>query len=263
LAQLKDFTLAGFCQAIEKTQWTKQQEALVMDRVEAMKLFVHDEEDFAHDLRPGDLCLVDMRSPKLEPALALTVFTCAQRSVPYIKIPALDPDGNEQQDAQGKTLLRSFKKLCVYDECHRYLLPDHPCTIEIINTMKEMRTKETSTALITQDPKALPGAVLRHTTLTLLHRIKSPEALGYLARHVGAFGAEPAQVVIKFLLTMGQGHYLAVANKCAELRFKTGPQEVDGRPPLSKPGGTTRKSIDEEAEAQDEGEGEGDGEAEE
>jgi hypothetical protein len=256
LAQLKDFTLEGFLKAIAEINWTKQQWALVMDRVEAMKLFVHDGVDFAHDLRPGDLCVIDMRSPKVEPALALTVFTCAQRSVPFIKIPALDKDGNEQTDEKGKTLMRSFKKLCVYDECHRYLLPDHPCTVETINTMKEMRSKETTTVLITQDPKALPGAVLRHTTLTLLHRIKSTEALNYLARHVGAFAAEPAQVLIKRLLTMEQGHYLAVASNCAELRFKTGPQEVHGRPPLSKPGGTTRKSIDDEAEAQDQGEGE-------
>ncbi len=80
------------------------------------------------------------------------------------------------------------------DECHRYLLPDHPCTVEITNTIKEMRSKETSTVLITQDPKALPGAVLRHMTVTVLHRIKSAEALGYLARHVAAFAAEQPAV---------------------------------------------------------------------
>jgi hypothetical protein len=90
-------------------------------------------------------------------------------------------------------------------------------------------------------------------TVTVLHRIKSAEALGYLARHVGAFAAEQPAVLIKHLLTMVQGQFLVVASNCAEMRYKTAPQQVQGRPPMSKPGGTSRKSIEEDAGAQDEG----------
>ena len=209
------------------------------ERLEQLQIFVNDGEPMGRDLLPGDLVLVDIRSPRIEAGLALTVFVCMMRSFAQARVTTTD--------ANGKVVTRLFKKIFIFDEAHRYMGAEHGCAVEIANTIREMRHKEANVIILTQDPLSLPAPMIRLATIMILHRIKSLDSLRYVARNFAGWDTGDLNAFIKELSIMEQGEARVLVTDCANMAYRTAPQVLFLRATLSKPGGTTRKSIDDEA----------------
>jgi hypothetical protein len=200
---------------------SQAQKGLALTRIEFMDAFVADGAGVADLVRPGRLLVIDVRDPWLEQENALALFmvmlrVCAQ---------ARSPDG------------RSFNKLIVFDEAHRYM-NNSRLTATIEQEVREMRHKGTTVVIASQDPPSLPIEIIELSSVVLAHRFTSPKWLQHLARVNEAFasGLTPAQFAG---LKSGEAYAWSTGGS---REFRT-PQRVRMRPRLTRHGGKTQRAA--------------------
>lgn len=194
---------------------------LARQRLELAAEFIDDGEDLGALLRPGRLLIVDLRDEFIERDQAMGLF-----------LVMLQLFGD--QSFQGRPL----QKLVVFDEAHKYI--KNPELVSgLVELVREMRHKELSILVASQDPPSVPLALIELSTAILLHRFNSPSWLKHLQKANAALGSlTPEQ-----LAQLPTGEAWVWSGKSTDPAFSKGVQKVTCRPRVSRHGGATRTAV--------------------
>ena len=127
-------------------------------------------------VRPGRLIIVDLRDQFIEKDEALGLFVVLLQLFADAKY--RDENGVE----------RSFNKLVVFDEAHKYI--ESPDLVSgLIEVVREMRHKGTSIMVASQDPPSVPVSLIELSSQVILHKFNSPAWLKHLQKANAALGS--------------------------------------------------------------------------
>jgi hypothetical protein len=108
--------------------------------------------------------------------------------------------------------------------------------------IREMRHRRMTVIIASQDPEAVEFEVHKLSTITVVHKTRSPASLKVLKQGNAAW----MDVTIEALAAQGKGDaYVATSEVSAgNLSMKAGPVKV--RPTCAMPGGTTQTGVAED-----------------
>lgn len=214
-------TLGDFRKEIEAADLSPNVRRLAEDRLNLAAPYVDDAARLADLLRPGRTVIVDLRDEWIEKDEALGLFVVMLRIF-----------------AKAKYEGRSFNKLVVFDEAHKYIT-DSDLIGQVVETIREMRHQGTSVVIASQDPLSVPRAVVELTSILLLHRMTSPQWLKHLKSAISALeGVTEGQ-----LATLQPGEALLWAQRSTDKRFSQRLQRIRIRPRFSRHGGGTKTAV--------------------
>lgn len=214
-------TLDDFRREIEAMDLSPNVRRLAEDRLNLAAPYVDDSARLADLLRPGRTVIVDLRDEWVEKDEALGLFVVMLRIF-----------------AKARYQGRSFNKLVVFDEAHKYIT-DSELVGQVVETIREMRHQGTSVVIASQDPLSVPRAVIELTSVLLLHRMTSPQWLKHLKSAIGAL----EQISDAQLAALQPGEALVWAQRSTDKRFTLRPQRIQVRPRFSQHGGGTRTAV--------------------
>ena len=222
LKQLRnELSLDKLRSALQNTPLSDPVRDMARQRLELAADFIADGEDLGSLLRPGRLLIVDLRDEFIEKDQAMGLF-----------LVMLQLFGD--QSFQGRPL----QKLVVLDEAHKYIKnPD--LVTGLIELVREMRHKELSLLVASQDPPSVPQALIELSTEILLHRFNSPSWL----RHIQKANAALAGLTPEQLAQLSTGEAWVWSGKSTDPAFSKGAQKVLCRPRASRHGGATRTAV--------------------
>lgn len=214
-------TLDDFRREIQAAELTPNVRRLAEDRLNLAAPYVDDTARLADLLRPGRTVIVDLRDEWVEKDEALGLFVVMLRIF-----------------ASAKYEGRSFNKLVVFDEAHKYIT-DSELVGQVVETIREMRHQATSVVIASQDPLSVPRAVIELTSILLLHRMTSPQWLKHLKSAIGALD----QLTDAQVAALQPGEALVWAQRSTDKRFAQRPQRIRVRPRFSQHGGGTKTAV--------------------
>lgn len=215
-------TLSDFRKEIDAADLSPNVRRLAEDRLNLAEPYVDDAARLADLLRPGRTVIVDLRDEWIEKDEALGLFVVMLRIF-----------------AKAKHEGRTFNKLVVFDEAHKYIT-DSDLIGQVVETIREMRHQGTSVVIASQDPLSVPRAVVELTSILLLHRMTSPQWLKHLKSAIAALeGVTEGQ-----LATLQPGEALLWAQRSTDKRFSQRLQRIRIRPRFSRHGGGTKTAVD-------------------
>jgi DNA phosphorothioation-dependent restriction protein DptH len=214
-------TLDDFRREIETAELSSNARRLAEDRLNLAAPYVDDGARLADLLRPGRTVIVDLRDEWVEKDEALGLFVVMLRIF-----------------ATAKYRGRSFNKLVVFDEAHKYIT-DSELVGQVVETIREMRHQGTSVVIASQDPLSVPRAVVELTSILLLHRMTSPQWLKHLKSAIGAL----EQLTDVQVAALQPGEALMWAQRSTDKRFTQRPQRICVRPRFSQHGGGTKTAV--------------------
>lgn len=217
----RGLTLNDFRREIETADLSPNVRRLAEDRLNLAAPYVDDAARLADLLRPGRTVIVDLRDEWVEKDEALGLFVVMLRIFATAKY-------------QG----RSFNKLVVFDEAHKYIT-DSELVGQVVETIREMRHQATNVVIASQDPLSVPRAVIELTSILLLHRMTSPQWLKHLKSAIGALD----QLTDSQVAALQPGEALVWAQRSTDKRFTQRPQRIKVRPRFSQHGGGTKTAV--------------------
>jgi hypothetical protein len=218
-------TLARLDSELSQADLSPATRRLAEDRLNLARPYIDDSASLASLLRPGRTVIVDLRDQWIEKDEALGLF------VVMLRIFAASKHGG-----------RSFNKLVVFDEAHKYI-SDSDLVGQVVETIREMRHQATSVIIASQDPLSVPRAVVELTSILLLHRMTSPQWLKHLKGAISALdGLTDAQVA-----GLAPGEALVWSQRSTEQRYTLRPQKMTIRPRFSQHGGGTKTAVEGES----------------
>lgn len=214
-------TLGDFRKEIDAADLNPNVRRLAEDRLNLAAPYVDDAARLADLLRPGRTVIVDLRDEWIEKDEALGLFVVMLRIF-----------------AKAKYEGRSFNKLVVFDEAHKYIT-DSDLIGQVVETIREMRHQGTSVVIASQDPLSVPRAVVELTSILLLHRMTSPQWLKHLKSAISVLeGVTEGQ-----LATLQPGEALLWAQRGTDKRFSQRLQRIRIRPRFTRHGGGTKTAV--------------------
>ena len=181
-------TLPLLDEELTESELTPAVRRLAEDRLNLARPYIDDDASLASLLRPGRTVIVDLRDQWIEKDEALGLFVVMLRIF-----------------AAAKHAGKSFNKLVVFDEAHKYI-SDSDLVGQVVETIREMRHQATSVIIASQDPLSVPRAVVELTSVLLLHRMTSPQWLKHLKGAISALdGLTDAQVLAWHRARRGSG----------------------------------------------------------
>ncbi len=216
-----DLTIGDLEREVAATDFAPGVRRLAEDRLALAKPYIDDSASLVSVLRPGRTVVVDLRDEWIEKDEALGLFVVMLRIFATATY-------------QG----RSFNKLVVFDEAHKYIT-ESALIGQVVETIREMRHQATSVMIASQDPLSVPRAVIELTSVLLLHRMTSPQWLRHLKGAITALeGVSEGQ-----LAALQPGEALAWAQRATERRFSARPQKILVRPRFTMHGGGTKTAV--------------------
>jgi DNA helicase HerA-like ATPase len=131
---------------------------------------------------------------------------------------------------------RSFNKLIVFDEAHKYM-NDARLTTAIVGTIREMRHRGTSVVIASQNPPSVPREVIELSQVVFAHEFSSPTWLDHIKKVKTAFSDLVPSSLAR--LSPGQAYVWTSGND----RFRK-PQRMVIRPRTTRHGGATRRATE-------------------
>jgi len=215
-------TLDYFEREIRQAELTTAVKRLAEDRIALAKPYIKDDADMASLLRPGRTIIVDLRDEWIEKEEALGLFVVMLRIF-----------------ANSHFEGRSFNKLVVFDEAHKYIT-ESDLIGQVVETIREMRHQATSVLIASQDPLSVPRAVVELTSILILHRMTSPQWLKHLKGAISTLD----QLSESNLAALMPGEALVWAQRSTDRRFTQRPQKIAIRPRFSQHGGGTKTAVE-------------------
>lgn len=217
----QQLTLAMLRDEIEASNLTDNQKALVNTRLDFAEPFIDEGRRLADVLRPGRLVIVDLRDELVTKEEALGLF-----------VVMLNIFANAAPD-------RSFNKLIVFDEAHKYMNDDELAGY-IVEVVRQMRHQGVSVLIASQDPPSLPNAIIELSTLVVLHRFNSPKWLKHVQQSVTALAdLQPEQ-----LANLRSGEAYVWAARATDPSFMRHAVKMRIRPRVTQHGGGTRRAVE-------------------
>ncbi|KAI0796526.1 hypothetical protein C8Q75DRAFT_790700 [Abortiporus biennis] len=172
----ESFTVEKFMTKLEQekknllpTQLTalKQRMALLESFIDKKSIKSH---QFPPDrFTPGELTIIDLSDPFVDPAAACNFFEVITRAFVRADL------------GTGKVLL--------VDEAHKYLSAQNGgsgLTKELLSLIRQQRHYAMRVIISTQEPTVVPPVLIDLCTVTILHRFSSPAWWEHVAKHVSA-----------------------------------------------------------------------------
>lgn len=231
-----DLTLDALQAEIEDSDLSKSQKRTARVRLEIAGQFIRDSQlelnpiagftetkrRLSDWLKPGRLIIVDLRDEFIDKDEALGLF-----------VVMLNIFANAGRDAE-----RSFNKLIVFDEAHKYM--DNPeLTGHIVDVIRQMRHQGVSVLIASQDPPSLPNAIIELSSVVILHRFNSPLWLKHVQRSITAL----ADLTSAQMAALRPGEAYVWANKSTERVFTQKAVKVQFRPRVTQHGGGTKEAV--------------------
>lgn len=216
----RQLTLEGLREEIALSDLSDNQKALVSTRLDFAEPFIDNNYRLADVLRPGRLVIVDLRDELVAKEEALGLF------VVMLNIFANAGRG------------RSFNKLIVFDEAHKYMNDDDLAGY-IVEAVRQMRHQGVSILIASQDPPSLPSSIIELSSLVILHRFNSPKWLKHVQQAVTALSdLQPEQ-----LANLQPGEAYVWATRATDNNFMRHAVKVRFRPRVTHHGGETKTAV--------------------
>jgi hypothetical protein len=208
----------AFCQAVEKVKLPGLVREIVQDRLGLIERLMGDGPSLCETLAPGDFVGLDLRAPWLDEARAMALFSVAMGAL-------------SRAEHQG----RGFPKLFAFDEAQRYM-GQKVVSADMLRLVREMRHRQTWVVYASQDPESIHPALIRLSSMQVVHRLAAQSSLRVLREQSAAWGHVGAEELAG--LTRGEARVLV--GECADAAWRGRPQRLRVRPSCAQPGGTTR-----------------------
>jgi len=216
-----DLTVVRLREAVAHAGLPDNLTELAALRLDLASEFIDDEARLSEVVRPGRLVIVDLRDEFIEKDQALGLF------VVLLQIFA-------DATLEGK----SFNKLVVFDEAHKYI-DNEDLVAGLVSVVREMRHKGTSVLVASQDPPSVPVSLIELSTQIVLHRFNSPGWLRHLQKaNAALLGLSPEQ-----LARLQPGEAFVWSSKATDALFSKEAVKVHLRPRTTLHGGSTRTAI--------------------
>jgi hypothetical protein len=219
MRSLRDnLTLQGLREAVQSGGLPDNLQEMANLRLDLAQEYIDDDACISSIVRPGRLVIVDLRDEFIIKDEALGLF---------VVLLQLFADATYQ----GK----SFNKLVVFDEAHKYI--DNPDLVAgMVSVVREMRHKGTSVLVASQDPPSVPISLIELSSQIILHRFNSPAWL----KHIQKANAALTSLTPEQLSRLNPGEAYVWSAKASDNAFSHGSVKISLRPRVTKHGGSTR-----------------------
>jgi hypothetical protein len=223
MRKLRDtLTLQNLLRAVEDSPLSEHLKDLARTRLEFATEYIDDARPRLSDIvRPGRLVIVDLRDEFIDKDEALGLFVVLLQIF-------------SEATAEGRT----FNKLVVFDEAHKYI-ENSDLVTGLIEVVREMRHRGTSILIASQDPPSVPVPLIELSTQMVLHKFNSPAWLKHLQRANASLGELTADKMSK----LGAGEAYIWSSKATDDSFTRGAVKVKCRPRVTQHGGGTKTAI--------------------
>lgn len=216
-----DLTLDALRDGIEHSGLSDHLKDLAQLRLRFAEEYIDDTRRLTDVLRPGRLVIVDLRDELVEKDEALGLFVVLL-----------------QMFAETTYNGRSFNKLVVFDEAHKYV--DSPDLIGgLVEVVREMRHKGTSILVASQDPPSVPTSLIELSSQIILHKFNSPSWL----KHIQKANSALEGLTAARLAALGPGEAYVWSSKATDDAFTKGAVKIRCRPRVTQHGGGTKTAL--------------------
>lgn len=214
-------TLEGLRAGIKASPIQEYLKDLARTRLDLAAEYINDSTSLTEVVRPGRLIIVDLRDEFIEKDEALGLFVVLLQLFADARI-----DG------------RSFNKLVVFDEAHKYI--DSPDLVAgLIEVVREMRHKGVSIMVASQDPPSVPVSLIELSSQIIMHKFNSPAWLKHIQKANAALGnLTPERMA---LLKAGEAYVWS--SKATDETFSKGAVKLRCRSRVTQHGGATRVAV--------------------
>jgi DNA phosphorothioation-dependent restriction protein DptH len=216
-----DLSLESLHSAIEQSRMTNKAKETAYERLQLASDYIDDSNFLSNLVEPGRLIVVDLRDETIEKDDALGLFVVLLQIF-------------SEATYQG----RSFNKLVVFDEAHKYI-KNEGLVEGLIEVVREMRHWGTSILVASQEPRSVPQSLIELSTEIILHRFNSPEWLRYIQKTNTALNS----LTPEKMNSLGAGEAYLWSSKSNDKSFSTGAIKVHCRPRVTQHGGATKTAV--------------------
>ncbi|CCM04868.1 uncharacterized protein FIBRA_07061 [Fibroporia radiculosa] len=168
----ENFTYARFKTKLDvhKQEFNPAQRAGLKQRMDLLEAFVNREKQQPARFAEGQLTIIDLSDPMVDPAAACTLFEIVTRQFVRADV-----------GVSGKVL--------VVDEAHKYLSANKGqsgLTKALLSLIRQQRHLGMRVIISTQEPTVVPPVLLDLCGVAILHRFSSPSWWDHLVKHVSA-----------------------------------------------------------------------------
>jgi len=222
-AMRDDITLEGLRAGIDGSSVPDHLKELARMRLDLAAEYINDAASLTNVVKPGRLIVVDLRDEFIEKDEALGLFVVLLQLFADARI-----DG------------RSFNKLVVFDEAHKYIeSPD--LVAGLIEVVREMRHKGVSIMVASQDPPSVPVSLIELSSQIILHKFNSPAWLKHIQKANAALG----NLTSERMAQLKAGEAYIWSSKASDDSFTKGAVKLRCRPRVTQHGGATRVAVKE------------------
>jgi DNA phosphorothioation-dependent restriction protein DptH len=216
-----DLTLAALRDGIEHSGLSDHLKDLARLRLRFAEEYIDDTRRLTDVLRPGRLVIVDLRDELVEKDEALGLFVVLL-----------------QMFAETTYKGRSFNKLVVFDEAHKYV--DNPDLVGgLVEVVREMRHKGTTILVASQDPPSVPTSLIELSSQIILHKFNSPSWL----KHIQKANSALEGLTATRLAELGPGEAYVWSSRATDDAFTKGAVKIRCRPRVTQHGGGTKTAL--------------------
>lgn len=220
-AMRDDITLEGLRAGIDASSVPDHLKELARMRLDLAADYINDGTSLTEVVRPGRLIIVDLRDEFIEKDEALGLFVVLLQLFADARI-----DG------------RSFNKLVVFDEAHKYIeSPD--LVAGLIEVVREMRHKGVSIMVASQDPPSVPVSLIELSSQIIMHKFNSPAWLKHIQKANAALG----NLTPERMALLKPGEAYVWSSRASDDSFSKGAVKLRCRPRVTQHGGATRVAV--------------------
>jgi DNA phosphorothioation-dependent restriction protein DptH len=218
----ESLTLESILQAVEESALSDHLKDLARTRLEFAAEYINDEGPRLTDIiMPGRLVIVDLRDEFIDKDEALGLFVVLLQIF-------------SEATLEGRT----FNKLVVFDEAHKYIeSPD--LVTGLVEIVREMRHRGTSILIASQDPPSVPVALIELSTQMVLHKFNSPSWL----KHLQKANASLSELSADKMSHLSAGEAYVWSSKATDDSFTRGAVKIKCRPRVTQHGGGTKTAM--------------------
>ncbi|MEL7657919.1 MAG: ATP-binding protein, partial [Bacillota bacterium] len=222
MRKLRDnLKLEGILQEIDHSSLTENLKDLARTRLLFASEYIDDSRRLEDVIKPGRLIIVDLRDELIEKDEALGLFLVMLEIF-------------SEATSEG----RSYNKLVVFDEAHKYI-ENQDLITGLIEVVREMRHKGTNIMIASQEPRSVPVSIIELSTEIILHRFNSPEWLKQIQKANTALSSLTAEK----MANLHPGEAYIWSSRSSDDRFTREAIKVKGRPRVTLHGGATKTAV--------------------
>lgn len=214
-------TIDDVLKGVEESSLSDHLKDLARTRIRFAAEYIGENRRLTDVIRPGRLIIVDLRDEFIEKDEALGLFVVLL-----------------QIFSEARFEGRSFNKLVVFDEAHKYI--ENPDLIAgLIEVVREMRHKGTSIMVASQDPPSVPVSIIELSTQIILHKFNSPAWL----KHIQKANAALNTLTPEKMSHLGPGEAYVWSSKASDDGFTSSAMKIRCRPRVTQHGGSTKTAV--------------------